>query len=130
MVATDSILNTIKHMLGVEPDYTHFDNDIINHINTVLGILSQIGVHKEPYSITGAKETWEDYLGDKMPQAHMVKDYIYNRVKLLFDPPLSSSVSEIMEKQIEELEWRLNVELDDTWEEADEQLDDSEGDGN
>ena len=125
MVLTDSILNTTKHMLGVEPEYTHFDNDIINDINAAINVLSQIGAVKKDYAIEGAAETFEDMMGDDLKKAMMVKTYIYHKVKLMFDPPLSSSVSGIIEKQIAELEWRLNVELDNPEEEPAD-VDDSE----
>lgn len=114
MVLTDSILNTIKHMLGVEPEYTHFDSDIITDINAVINILAQMGVGTDGYSIEGATEKWIDYLGEDLATAQMVKSYIYLKVKLMFDPPLSGSVSGIVEKQIAELEWRLNVQCDKT----------------
>lgn len=119
MVLTDSILNTTKHMLGVEPEYTHFDNDIINDINAAINVLSQIGAVKKDYAIEGPTETFEDMMGDDLKKAMMVKTYIYHKVKLMFDPPLSGSVSDIIEKQIAELEWRLNVELDNPEEETD-----------
>jgi hypothetical protein len=113
MVLTDSIFNTIKHMLGIEPEYTHFDNDILAHINTAINILGQAtGLKKEGFYIEGPKETWEDYLGDDAAHAQMVKTCIYNRVRLLFDPPLNSSVIELMKNNLSELEWRLKIELD------------------
>lgn len=113
MVMTDSILDTIKHMLGIEPGYTHFDVDIIAHINTAINILSQVtSLKKEGFYIEGPKETWEDYLGDDAVHAQMIKTCIYNRVRLLFDPPLNSSVIELMKNNLNELEWRLKIELD------------------
>jgi hypothetical protein len=112
MVLTDSILNTIKHMLGVEPEYTHFDADIIIDINTSINILQQIGAVKKDFHIQGAQETFGDMMGTDINKAQMVQTYIYLKTKLMFDPPLSGSVSGIIEKQIAELEWRLNVQLD------------------
>lgn len=123
---TDSILNSIKHMLGIEPAYTHFDNDIIMHINTAINILSQVtGFKKEGYSITGASETWTDYMGEDLSHTAMVKTCIYNRVRLLFDPPLNSSVMELMKSNLSEMEWRLKAELDNK-ETKDESLDSNE----
>lgn len=113
MIATDSILNTIKHMLGIEPEYTHFDNDIIIHINTAINILSQItGLKPDGYSINGPTETWTDYLGEDINHVQMIKTCIYNRVKLLFDPPLNGTVMELTKANLAELEWRLKIELD------------------
>lgn len=121
----DSILNTIKHMLGIEPEYTHFDIDIINHINTAINILAQIGCGKPGYFIEGPENTWSEYLGDDLDHAYMVKTCIYNRVKLLFDPPLNSSVMDLVKNNLLEMEWRLRAELDKETEE-DESVDDSE----
>lgn len=122
---TDSILNSIKHMLGIEPEYTHFDNDIIMHINTAINILSQAtGFKTEGYSIEGASEKWSDYMGEDLAHTAMVKTCIYNRVRLLFDPPLNSSVMELMKSNLAEMEWRLKAELDK--EAENESLDDSE----
>ena len=113
MVETDSIFNTIKHMLGVEPEYTHFDNDILAHINTAINILGQVtGFKKEGYSIKGPSETWADYMGEDFKHTMMVKTCIYNRVRLLFDPPLNSSVMDLMKSNLSELEYRLKLELD------------------
>lgn len=126
MVLTDSILNTTKHMLGVEPEYTHFDNDIINDINMALNVLAQIGGVPDGTMISGVDTTYADILGEDVTKAQMVKTYIYLKTKLAFDPPLSGSISGIIDKQIAELEWRLNVQLDNVQEEAPNGVDDSE----
>ena len=74
--------------------------------------MAQIGCGKDGYFIEGPSETWEDYLGDDLKNAQMVKTCIYNRVRLLFDPPLNSSVTEIMKANLAEMEWRLKVQLE------------------
>lgn len=108
----DSILTTIKKLLGISDDYTHFDQDIIVHINSVLMDLSQIGVGPDiPASITGVDDTWEQTLGD-ITDYKSVETYIYLRVKLLFDPPASSGVTAEFAKQIEKIEWRLNAQAE------------------
>ena len=108
----DSILTTIKKLLGIEADYTHFDNDIIVHINSVLMALNQLGVGPEsPASITSELDTWEKTLGD-IKNLEAVKTYIYLKVKMIFDPPTSSFVVDAMNKQASELEWRLNVQTE------------------
>lgn len=110
----ESILTSIKKMLGITEEYTHFDQDIIIHINTVLMILHQLGVGpKEGFAITDSYETWSDFLVDNK-NIEAVKTYVYLKVRLLFDPPLSSSVTESINKLINELEWRLNVAVDKT----------------
>lgn len=107
----DSILTSTKKLLGIEADYTHFDTDVIIHINTTLMTLTQIGVGPSSgFAITGAFETWSDFLPEAdLVKLQAVKTYIYLKVKLVFDPPLSSSVMESMSRKADELEWRLNV---------------------
>lgn len=106
----DSILTSIKKLLGIEADYEHFDVDIIAHINSVFMILTQIGVGpSEGFIIEDETATWSDYLPDSdLIKLSAVKTFIHLKVRLLFDPP-SSSVAEQINKQLSELEWRLNV---------------------
>ena len=106
----DSILTSIKKMLGIPEEYDHFDPDLIMHINSVLSILTQIGVGpSEGFRIEDDLATWEDFLGDDTDY-EAVKSYVHLRVKLLFDTStLSSAVIESMNRMISELEWRLNA---------------------
>ena len=107
-----SILTSIKKMLGVAEDYTEFDEDIITHINSVFLNLTQLGVGpEEGFMIENDTAVWEDFIDDSI-QLQAVKTYMYLKVKLLFDPPLSSSVTESFTRMIAELEWRLNVAVD------------------
>lgn len=107
----ESILTSTKKLLGIEADYTHFDTDIIIHINTTLMTLTQIGVGPAGgFAISGAYEKWSDFLPEAdLIKLQAVKTYLYLKVKLVFDPPLSSSVMEAMNRKADELEWRLNV---------------------
>ena len=107
-----SILTSIKKMLGVAEDYTEFDEDIITHINSVFLNLTQLGVGpEEGFMIEDDTAVWEDFINDSI-RLQAVKTYMYLKVKLLFDPPLSSSVTESFTRMIAELEWRLNVTVD------------------
>ena len=107
-----SILTSIKKMLGIAEDYTEFDEDIITHINSVFLNLTQLGVGpEEGFMIEDDTAIWEDFIDDSI-QLQAVKTYMYLKVKLLFDPPLSSSVTESFTRMIAELEWRLNVAVD------------------
>lgn len=105
---TDSILTSIKKLLGIEEEYEHFDQDIMMHINSTFMILNDLSVGPETgFSVQDKTKTWTDYLGsDKRLEG--VKTYIYLKVKLIFDPPSNSFVVEAMNRQITELEWRLN----------------------
>ena len=107
-----SILTSIKKMLGVAEDYTEFDEDITTHINSVFLNLTQLGVGpEEGFMIEDDTAVWEDFINDSI-QLQAVKTYTYLKVKLLFDPPLSSSVTESFTRMIAELEWRLNAAVD------------------
>ena len=109
---TDSILNSVKHMLGIEPEYNHFDNDIIAAINTSLSILEQAGVGTIGFMITDTKQTWQNFLGENYPEGQMAKTFVCLKSQLIFDPPLNSSVAQLKERELDELIWRLNVQLD------------------
>lgn len=109
----NSILTSIKKMLGIEPDYDVFDTDILIIINSYFMVLNQLGVGpKSVLSISGAEETWDQFFTGR-EDINAVKSYIYLRVKMQFDPPTSSYVMEAMKQQASELEWRLNIQTDD-----------------
>jgi hypothetical protein len=110
----ESILSSIKKLLGVPEEYTQFDPDIIMHINTVFLNLTQLGVGPESgFFIMDNTEVWSDFVNiNEFAEMNAVISYMYLKVKLLFDPPLSSSVIESMNRTISELEWRLNVAVE------------------
>ena len=105
----DSILTSIKKMLGISDEYTHFDTDLVMYINSVFTVLHQLGVGPSSgFSIAGAEETWSAFLpGDS--NLELVKSYMQQKVRLLFDPPLQSSVLEAIKRNVDEFEWRLQV---------------------
>ncbi len=108
----ESILASVKKMLGITGEYEHFDADIIMHINTVFSILTQIGMGPDDgFSIDDYSAVWSDFMDDD-ERLSMVKSYVYLKVRLLFDPPMSSSVADAINRQISELEWRLFVQSD------------------
>lgn len=108
-----SILNSIKKLLGIAPEYTQFDSDIIMHINSVFMVLNQLGVGPaKGFRITGPEEQWEDYITDD-DNLDAIKTYIHLKVKVVFDPPLNSTVMEAHKQMISELEWRLNVQVEE-----------------
>lgn len=108
----ESILDSVKKMLGIEAEDTHFDQDIILNINSVLMILSQLGIGPETgFVISDKADNWSDLLGDRL-DLEGVKTYVYLKVRLLFDPPSTSSVLESIDRQIAQLEWRLNAQAE------------------
>ena len=105
----ESILTSIKKMLGIAEEYEYFDEDLIMHINSVFMILNQLGVGPtECFLIEDEDTSWSEFTSD-VTNLELVKSYVYLKVKLLFDPPLSSSVMESMKQMINEFEFRLNV---------------------
>lgn len=108
----ESILLSIKKLLGPSGDYDHFDPDIIIHINTYLMALTQMGVGPaKGFRIEDDSATWADFLPNEY-NLEAVKTYLYTKVKLIFDPPLSSSVAQALEKVAAECEWRISVTVD------------------
>lgn len=109
----DSILTSIKKLLGITDEYEHFDADIIMNINTVFMTLNQIGVGPETgFSILDKNDIWEDFLPPDDKNFAPVKTYVYLKVKMVFDPPSSSIVMEAMNKIASELEWRMNSQVE------------------
>lgn len=109
----ESILTSIKKMLGITEEYTHFDADLIMHINSVFVTLRQLGVGpKEGFRIEDETSLWSDFISEDDMRFESVKTYIYLKVRLLFDPPLNSAVIESINRISNELEWRLNIEAE------------------
>ena len=107
----ESILISIKKLLGIISDYTNFDDDIMIHVNTAFAMLNQWGVGPEGgFMIVDANSRWEDYTTEK--NLNMVKTYIYLKVRLLFDPPTSTALIESINRTLSEIEWRIFLEGD------------------
>lgn len=105
----ESILTSIKLLLGIKEEYEYFDDQLIMHINSVFFILTQLGVGpSEGFSIEDKFATWNEFLPDEQ-NLEAVKSYIHLKVKLLFDPPMSTAVTESINHLISELEFRLNA---------------------
>ena len=103
----ESILTSIKKLLGIEEDYEIFDTDIIIYINSAFATLTQLGVGPvESFSISDKTATWSSYMQND-PRLEHVKTYIYLKVKMIFDPPSSSTVIDAYNRNIQEMEWRL-----------------------
>ena len=108
----DSILISIKKLLGITAEYTHFDVDLIMHINSVFSILTQLGVGPSTgFSIHDEYAIWNDFM-EADPRLEMVKTYVYQKVRLMFDPPDRNAVAEAVKSNISELEFRLMVAAD------------------
>jgi len=107
----DSILNSVKLQLGILPEYTVFDQQLILAINTAFSILHQLGVGpKDGYAIEDESNQWDEVVTKQ--SLNMVKSYVFLKVKLLFDPPATSFVLDAYNKQLAEMEWRINSEVE------------------
>jgi hypothetical protein len=111
-----SILLSTKKILGIAPDYTVFDLDILTHINSAFSTLTQLGVGPlTGFMIEDADTEWEEFFGTVPDnQLNSVKTYVYLRVRQIFDPPTTSFAIQAFNDQIKELEWRLNVRREET----------------
>ena len=108
----DSMLTSIKKMLGIAEDCTDFDVDLIIHINSVLGILNQLGVGPDTgFSITDKSDEWMDFVAD-MSTLEFVTSYVFLKVRMLFDPPTSGAITESINRMIRELECRILIAAD------------------
>lgn len=118
----ESILTSIKKLLGITEEYDHFDTDLIIHINSVLAILTQLGVGpSKGFAITDKYQTWGEFVPEGS-NLELVKSYVFLKVRLLFDPPSSSAVIESSNKLISELEWRINVEVESSTTSGEEEI--------
>lgn len=107
-----SILTSIKKLLGIAEEDASFDQNIVIHINSVFSILEQLGVGPaKGFSIEDDRAVWGDYLSEAK-NLELVKSYVYMKVRLMFDPPTNSILAEAMNKNISELEWRINATVD------------------
>ena len=118
----ESILRTIRKMIGPDETYTHYDTDLIIHINSALAVLTQLGVGpSEGFFIQDESATWNDFLGND-PKLEMVKSYVYMKVKLAFYPPSSSAVIDSMNRSISEFEWRANMAAEEKQQKREEEI--------
>ena len=108
----DSILTSIKKLLGIDETYEHFDGDIIIFINSALMSLNQLGIGPSTgFTISGKEDLWSDFIGIRK-DLESVKTYVYLKTRLTFDPPQNSFLVEAIKNQLTELEWRLNTQAE------------------
>lgn len=109
----NSVFKSTKQLLGIADSYTAFDTDILTHINSVLGILNQLGVGLPGgISVIDDTTTWDDLGITSLPLLNMCKSYMYLKIRLIFDPPTSRFPLDAIEKQLAELDFRIHVFVD------------------
>jgi len=105
---SNSILTSIKKLCNLGEEYTPFDQDIIIHINTAFSVLNQLGAGPEGgYRIKDASNEWSEFIPEDCMLLEMVKDFIYIKCRLIFDPPASSSIAQVLKDEMKELESRI-----------------------
>jgi len=112
-ITMNNILDDVKKFIGIQPDYDIYDLDITMNINSVLSILQQIGLCTSlvDNSIEGSTSVWSDITDDNI-LLNLVKNYVYLKVRSMFDPPSSSATANAISATLKELEWRiLNYDL-------------------
>lgn len=108
----DGILTSVKKHLSIMPEDMSFDDELVMDINAAFAILTQLGVGPQAgFFITGYDENWSDYVVD-IVQSNMAQQYVYYKVKTIFDPPSNSTVLNKMNEQIQEYEWRLRLQAE------------------
>lgn len=108
----DSILDTTKVILGIEPEDNSFDVEITTHINSIFFVLQQLGVGPAAgFAITDNNAVWSEFIGSELING--VKTYMGMRVRLLFDPPATGPLTTALEKQVDQMEWRLNIQMEE-----------------
>lgn len=95
--------------MGVTPDNTAFDVNITMDINTVLSTLNQLGFGPlNGMILDGYNTEWAELMGGRT-NAEFVKTYVYQKTKLLFDPPINSAALNALKECIAENEWRITA---------------------
>lgn len=103
------ILTSIKKVLGIDASNSAFDLDLVMHINSVFSDLAQLGIGPDQgFEIVDDTATWDAFIQSDI-LLNSVKTYMYLRLRLIFDPPTTSYAIDSMDKQIQKMEWRLNV---------------------
>lgn len=111
---SDSILNSVKELLGIESECKDFDKPILLHINSAITVIRQYGIGEERlFRVTSAKDTYRDYLGRFYDIAPLVNEYIYFYVKKNFDTPQTSPLISAVDNELKQAEWRLILFADE-----------------
>lgn len=113
---SDSILSSVKKIIGITEDDNSFDLDIMLNINAASSTLFQLGVLQKPYTITSKEDTYDDLLpGCSEDVINQIKMYFVYKTRLGFDSStLSGTVIEVIKEMIKEAEWRLMISFNPT----------------
>ena len=108
----ESILDSVKKLLGFDASYTAFDLDIIMLINAVFGSLQEMGAGPDTaLTISDNTILWSAF-SDLPEFLGLVQMYVFLSVKMAFDPPTGRFGLDAMEKMIAQYEWRINIKAE------------------
>lgn len=112
-----SVLYYVKGVLGIDIANCAFDAQILSYINMAINIVRQVGVGEDFYglvpNVTGIEETWMDVIGPDEVFLEMVKTFVALMVRLYFDPPTNSFLVSSIKDRIDELTWRIEIEVEE-----------------
>ena len=109
----ESILDTVKKMLGIDAEDISFDLDIVTLINPIIYALAQMGIGPSTgFIVVDKNNTWTEYIGGSTFNLEGVKTYIYLKTKLIFDPPTNTTTIDAITRNAQELEWRMMLEVE------------------
>ena len=109
----DSILSSVKAYLGIPETDNYFDDNLVIQINSIFSILRQLGCGPvEGYQITGFSNTWDEFLQNEPEKLQIVKTYLGMRVRQIFDPPTNGTLAQALDRQVQEMEWRISTLCD------------------
>lgn len=107
---SDVILEDVKKQIGIVPEYTAFDPQLLLDINAAFTTLHQLGVGPDDGFEVDETTTWSSYISTK--RLSFIRSYVSMKVRVMFDPPTSSFALDALNKQIAEYEWRINSEVE------------------
>lgn len=102
----DSILKSVKRILGLAADDASFDLDILTYIGDALATLDQVGI--DPIEVKDDTAKWDDM--DLTPTVlGKARAFVILQVQLLWDPPTLSFLIELKERQLAEKLTRVRI---------------------
>lgn len=106
----NSVLSSVKKLIGIPEDEESFDIDVILNINAASSTLFQLGILERPYTITSKEDTYDDLIpGASEDVINQIKMYFVYKTRLGFDPPSSATLTEVLKEMIKEAEYRLMI---------------------
>lgn len=112
-----SILDSTKTFCKLPAGYDVYDDELIMLINVELNTLNQAGVGVVGFQISDNTSKWNDFLGDEETKQSLAKQFVWQRVKVKFDPPANQFVQQAILDSTNEMIWRANVQAEGSMDE-------------